>query len=74
MSTKAKVAWGGAILLLIPVLVSPAGWMIGVGLAVGWLLLTLVGPELWEMEKSRREGERGMIKDVRRRSRGGRDE
>lgn len=71
MSTFDKIVWAGVVILLIPVLLSPAGWAIGLIAVVGWLALTYGGREAWEMEKSRREGERGMIKDVRRRSRRG---
>jgi len=69
MSLSDKIIWGIAIVLLLPVLVSPAGWLFGLTLAVGWLLAAYLTKYLLDLEKHRREGERGMIADVRRQRR-----
>jgi len=70
MSLADKLIWTIAIVLLLPVLASPAGWTFGVALAVGWLIAAYGGKYLLDLEKHRREGERGMIADVRRQRRG----
>lgn len=64
-----KVVWAIAILLLIPILLSPAGWLFGIVIAIVWILVAYGGREVLEIEKARRQGERGRIAEVR--SRGG---
>ncbi|WP_255149783.1 hypothetical protein [Halorarius halobius] len=59
------VVWGVALLLLIPVLLSPAGWAFALGLVILWLAVTYGGRELLDMEKKRRQGERGKMYEVR---------
>lgn len=60
-----KVVWIVAALLLVPVLLSPAGWAFGLFLALAWLATAYGGRYLLDLEKQRRQGERGMINDVR---------
>lgn len=60
-----KVVWGVALLLAIPVLLSPAGWLFASIVILIWVALAYGGRELLEIEKSRREGERAKIHEVR---------
>ena len=71
--TKERAVWIIAALLFVPALVNPAAWPVAVFLAVAWLGATYGLSYVLDLEKVRREGERGMIKETRRRSRGGRD-
>lgn len=69
MSWADKVIWGIAVLLLIPVLATPAGWAFGLVLAVAWIAAAYGVQYLLKLEVSRREGERGLANDVRMRAR-----
>lgn len=64
------IAWILAIILLVPVLINPAGWLVAVVLAGAVLLIYYGGRYLLDLEKQRRMGERGMISDVRYADRG----
>lgn len=64
-----KVVWAVALIILIPVLLNPAGWPVAVALAMVWLAVSYGSRELLDLEKRRREGERGMVQDVRNRAR-----
>lgn len=64
-STFDKVVWIVALLILIPVLISPAGWLFAAILIVVWLAVAYGGREILEIEKGRRQGERGKIHEVR---------
>lgn len=65
MSGFDKLVWIIAAVILIPILLSPAGWAFGAVLAVAWLVTAYGGRYLLQLEKQRRQGERGMINDVR---------
>lgn len=56
---------GVALLILVPVLLSPAGWLFAAILVVAWLVVTYGGRELLDLEKQRRQGERGKKFEVR---------
>ena len=71
MSGFDKVVWAVVDLILIPVLITPAGWAFALVLAGGWLLVTYGGRYLLDLEKQRRQGERGMAYEIRRRGRDG---
>lgn len=73
MSGFDKVVWAVVALILLPVLITPAGWAFALILAFVWLLATYGGRYALEVEKQRRQGERGMALDVRKngRNRGG---
>jgi hypothetical protein len=60
-----KIAWTVALLVLLPVLINPASWIVAILLAIAVLVSFYVGRYLLDLEKQRRMGERGMIKDVR---------
>lgn len=64
--------WAIAILVLIPVLAVPAAWPLAAAIIVALLLSYYVGRELLDFEKTRRQGERGKIAEVRSRDRGDR--
>lgn len=65
MSAFDKVVLAGLVVLAIPVLITPAGWVFGVLLGALWLALTYGGRELLEIEKQRRQGERGRAAEIR---------
>lgn len=69
MSWFDKLVWGIAVLLLIPVLITPAGWAFAAVLVVLWLLVAYGGRYALEVEKQRRQGERGWAHEVRSRAR-----
>jgi len=71
--TKEKAVWVVAALLFVPVLASPAGWPIAVFFAALWLVGTYGLSYVLDLEKRRREGERGFAQTVRKRSREGRE-
>lgn len=71
MSGFDKIVLVGAVLLLLPVLITPAGWAFGLALALGWIATWYGGRYLLDLEKQRRQGERGMAHDVRMRGRRG---
>lgn len=71
MSGFDKVVWAVVIVILLPVLISPAGWAFALVLAFVWLVATYGGRYLLDLEKQRRQGERGMAYDVRKRGRDG---
>lgn len=73
MSTFDKVVLAGLVLIALPVLITPAGWAFALLLGIGWLALTYGGRELLEIEKQRRQGERGRAAEVRERVRHGGD-
>jgi uncharacterized membrane protein len=60
-----RVVWIVAALILIPVLLSPAGWLFGIVLAVLWIVVAYGSREVLEIEKARRQGERGRIAEIR---------
>lgn len=64
-STFDYVVLGVALLILAPVLLSPAGWLFAALVVVLWLVVAYGGRELWDMEKTRRQGERGKMHEVR---------
>lgn len=72
-STFDKVALGGAVLLLLPALLTPAGWLFAAILALLWLITLYGGRYALEVEKERRKGERGRIRQIRDQSRGDRE-
>jgi hypothetical protein len=57
-----------AIAILIPVLLTPAGWIFAITVAVIWILLAYGIRYLAGLEKARRTGERGRIAEVRSRA------
>jgi hypothetical protein len=59
------VVWGVAAILLIPVVLNPAAWLFGAVAAGVWVLFAYGGREALEIEKSRRQGERGKALEVR---------
>jgi|AntRauTorcE11898_2_1112593.scaffolds.fasta_scaffold04956_6 hypothetical protein len=59
------VVWAIAIIILLPLLVTPAGWIVAVALAVVWVLGTYFGRYLLQVERERRRGERGVAKQIR---------
>lgn len=65
MSGFDKVVWLIAVALLLPVLATPAGWAFGIALAIAWLIAAYGGRYLLDLEKHRREGERGLASNVR---------
>jgi len=69
MRFRDGLIWLGVALILLPALITPAGWIVGAVLALVWLLATYGSAYLLDLERHRREGERGMIKEVRQRSR-----
>lgn len=60
-----KVVWGVALLIALPVLITPAGWLFAAIVILGWVVLAYGGRELLEIEKNRRQGERGKMHEVR---------
>lgn len=60
-----KVVLAVAGLLLLPVLISPAGWGFGFFLVLAWIVSAYGGRYLLDLEKQRRQGERGMSYSVR---------
>ncbi|MFC7134332.1 MULTISPECIES: hypothetical protein [Salinibaculum] len=60
MQGKYWIILVGAALIALPVLVTPAGWMLAAGLVALWLVLTLAGPwavrEVFDLKKSRESG------------------
>jgi hypothetical protein len=66
-----KLVWGVVALIFLPVLITPAGWAFAAIIATGWVVVTYGGRYLLDLEKQRRQGERGLAHDVRRRGRGG---
>lgn len=60
-----KIVLGIALLLLVPVLLSPAGWLFAVTAAVLWVIAAYGIRWALGVEKARRTGERGRIKQVR---------
>lgn len=60
-----KIVLGIALLILIPVLLSPAGWFFAVVLAVLWILAAYGTRWALGVEKARRTGERGRIAEAR---------
>lgn len=69
MSGFDKVVWVIAALFLLPVLLTPAGLAFGVALAIAWLVAAYGGRYLLDLEKHRREGERGLANNVRTKAR-----
>lgn len=69
MSGFDKAALLIAALFLIPVLATPAGWAFGLALAIAWLVVAYGGRYLLDLEKHRREGERGLASNVRHQAR-----
>lgn len=67
MNVWEAVIWGVAVLILIPVLLNPAGWLFGLALLLVWLAIAYGVPHLIDLEKQRRQGERGMAKNIRNR-------
>jgi hypothetical protein len=66
------VVWTIAVIILLPVLVSPAGVAFAVVAAVMWLIVAYGGRFVLEVERERRQGERGLARDIRNRG-GGRE-
>lgn len=64
-----KVVWSVVLLIMIPVLITPAGWAFALVLAGAWVTAMYGGRYLLDLEKQRRQGERGMAYEVRRRGR-----
>lgn len=64
MRTRYALFLAGAAIILIPALVIFGGFYIAIFGVVVWGLLTLLTPELWDLEKSRRMGEKGGMRDV----------
>lgn len=60
----------GAVVILLPVLLSPVGWPIAALLIVAWAVVVYGVDYYLDLEKSRRMGERAQSFDVRH----GRDE
>ena len=71
MSAFDKVVLVGLVVILLPVLITPAGWAFALLLGIGWIAVTYGGRYLLDLEKQRRQGERGMAHDVRQRARRG---
>lgn len=65
MSVFDYVVWIIAAVLLLPVLITPAGWLFAVALAVAWVVVAYGGRFVAQVEKERRQGERGMASQVR---------
>lgn len=63
------VVLGVLAIILLPVLLTPAGWLFAGLLAALWLLLTYGGRYLLELNKWKSEGERGRVSAVRQRAR-----
>lgn len=70
MSIFDGVVWGVAAVLLVPVLLSPVGWIVGAVVALAWILGAYGGRYLLQVERERRQGERGLAKDLRTRNQG----
>lgn len=60
-----KIAWVIAAILLLPVLVNPASWLVALALALAVLAVYYGGRYLLDLEKQRRMGERASISDIR---------
>lgn len=60
-----KVVWVVAAVILIPVALSPAGWLFAAVLAIAWLAVAYGGRYVLGVEKMRRSGERSAIHRVR---------
>jgi hypothetical protein len=56
---------GGVVLIALPVLLSPVGWPIALGLIVLWVVVVYGVDYLLDLEKSRRMGERAQSFDIR---------
>jgi membrane protein implicated in regulation of membrane protease activity len=67
MSAFNYVVGAVALVILIPVLMTPAGWVAGVALAVVWVVGAYFGRYVLQVEKARRTGERGAAARVRNR-------
>jgi hypothetical protein len=67
MSAFNYVVAGVATLILLPVLLTPAGWMAALVLAAVWVAGAYTTRYLLEVEKARRTGERGAAARVRNR-------
>ncbi len=73
MSLSDKIIWSIVALILIPVLLNPAGAAFGVTIAAVWLIGAYALRYFLNLEKQRRQGERGFINDVRNKGRGGQE-
>lgn len=62
------IVLGVAALILIPVLLSPAGWLFAAIVVALWLLVAYGLRFALGVEKARRQGERGRIAEVRSRA------
>lgn len=65
-----KVVWIIALLILIPVVLSPSGWIFALIVAVVWVSVAYGGRYVLGVEKVRRSGERAKIQEIRSRDRG----
>lgn len=54
----------GLVIIFLPAIVG-GGFLIAGAIAAVWLVATLGGPQLWDLYKTRRVGEKGMKKQQR---------
>lgn len=69
MSTFDKVVWLLVALVFAPVLITPAGWMFATVVATIVVVASYGGRYLLDLEKQRRQGERGAARKIRDRGR-----
>lgn len=65
MSSFDKLVLLVAAILAIPILITPAGWLFGVILVVGWIATAYGARYLLDLERYRRQGERGWTNQIR---------
>lgn len=74
LSTLDYIVLAGILLILVPVLITPAGWLFAAIVVAIWLIATYGGRYFLELHKWKSEGERGRVSNVRRRARNRRED